>query len=227
MTANPIAAATDTPPDVAQAEAEAREADDLLAALEERVRDGDDQVTPQQLAEQRELSGFAKLRAEAARRKANRAAAKAAAAEQAAAFAKAAKLLDDRADTTKLAATYENARTALAALVADIDDYNNAVTEVARILRAADAPEEGRASRKAPTTSLDFWGTPSVSIEPGKTHRPMHTGPFLATLLGEITHQVHMPPGSTAFERDSIHDIAQRHSDQVRGFLDRAAEVAK
>ncbi|MFP8882616.1 hypothetical protein [Streptomyces mangrovi] len=65
---------TDTrPPEVAAAEAEAREAGELLAALEEKVRDGDDKVTPAQLAEQRELSRFAKLRAEAARRKAAKA----------------------------------------------------------------------------------------------------------------------------------------------------------
>ncbi|MEV5124301.1 hypothetical protein AB0K49_16150 [Streptomyces decoyicus] len=66
-----------------QAEQEAAEAEQLLAALEERVRDGDEKVTAPQLAEARELGRFATLRAEAARRKAERAAARAAEQERA------------------------------------------------------------------------------------------------------------------------------------------------
>jgi hypothetical protein len=59
---------------VAAAEQEATEAEALAAALEERVREGDDSVTPEQVASQRELGRFARLRVEAARRKAARAA---------------------------------------------------------------------------------------------------------------------------------------------------------
>lgn len=55
---------------VATAVQEADEAANLAAALEERVRDGDDTVTPEQIASARELGHFAQLRADATRRKA-------------------------------------------------------------------------------------------------------------------------------------------------------------
>lgn len=69
-------ARTVEPPDpdaVQRAEQEAAEADQLAAALEARVLDGDDDVTPDEIASARELGRFAQLRAEAARRKAVRA----------------------------------------------------------------------------------------------------------------------------------------------------------
>jgi hypothetical protein len=62
--------AAGTPPEVTAAEQEAAEAADLLAALEEKASNGQD-VTPRQLAEQRELYRFARLRANATRRKAD------------------------------------------------------------------------------------------------------------------------------------------------------------
>ncbi|MFD8695621.1 hypothetical protein [Kitasatospora purpeofusca] len=49
---------------------EAAEAEQLLAALEDRVRDGDDTVTAEQVEEARGLRRFAQLRREAAQRKA-------------------------------------------------------------------------------------------------------------------------------------------------------------
>lgn len=55
---------------VATAEQEAKEAAGLVAALEERVRNGDDTVTPEQIASARELGSFAQLRADATARKA-------------------------------------------------------------------------------------------------------------------------------------------------------------
>lgn len=55
---------------VSDAEQEAAEADALIEALEERVREGDDTVTPDQIEAQRGVSRFARLRADAARRKA-------------------------------------------------------------------------------------------------------------------------------------------------------------
>lgn len=69
------AAPEDTDEDqVAQAEREATEAAALVDALEDRVRDGDDTVTPEQIEQARGLGRFAQLRAEATRRKAERAA---------------------------------------------------------------------------------------------------------------------------------------------------------
>lgn len=58
---------------VAVAETEAREAADLARALEDRVKDGDESVTPEALESARQLQGFAKLRKTAAERKAARA----------------------------------------------------------------------------------------------------------------------------------------------------------
>lgn len=59
--------------DANQAAQEAREAEDLITALEHRVVQGDDTVTAEQIEGQRSLSRFAKLRAQAAKRKADRA----------------------------------------------------------------------------------------------------------------------------------------------------------
>jgi hypothetical protein len=55
------------------AAAEAAEAEQLVATLEERVLDGHDDVQPEQIEAQRSLSRFAGLRAEAAHRKVQRA----------------------------------------------------------------------------------------------------------------------------------------------------------
>jgi hypothetical protein len=58
---------------VADADTEAHEAAELATALEERVKDGDETVTPAELENARQLRGFAKLRQEAAARKAAKA----------------------------------------------------------------------------------------------------------------------------------------------------------
>ena len=55
---------------VADAEAEAQEAVQLAAALEQRARDGDDSVTFEQIQEQEKLGRWAQIRADAAKRKA-------------------------------------------------------------------------------------------------------------------------------------------------------------
>ncbi|MES9804977.1 hypothetical protein [Streptomyces cinereoruber] len=73
MTNSLAAARTKADNDVADAEQEAQEAAALVTALEERVRDGDDTVTPEQIASARELSNFARLRADATARKATEA----------------------------------------------------------------------------------------------------------------------------------------------------------
>lgn len=63
-----------TPADVRQAEQDAKDAAALVDALEEQVIDGDDEITADEIEAQRKLSGFAKLRAQATARKAERAA---------------------------------------------------------------------------------------------------------------------------------------------------------
>jgi hypothetical protein len=55
---------------VAVAEQQAVEADALVVALEERVRAGDDTITPEQLRVHEDVARFARLQADAARRRA-------------------------------------------------------------------------------------------------------------------------------------------------------------
>lgn len=63
--------------EIADAEREHREATDLLAALQERVRASDPDVRPAELAEARELVEYARLRVDAAKRRAAQLAAEA------------------------------------------------------------------------------------------------------------------------------------------------------
>ncbi|MEV0438968.1 hypothetical protein AB0I84_09410 [Streptomyces spectabilis] len=230
----------DTAPAVAQAEQHAADAEQTLAAMEERVRDGDEDVTPAQLAEARELGRFARLRAEAARRKAERATAKAAEQERARLTAKAVALVDQEADPATVATAYEQARTALAALVAAVTAHDNALHQAAHLLRQADAPpiiryvpvqrgehtfqeaEHAPASRTAPT--VEHGNSAALSLSTGRARNTIGTGPTLATLLDETAHQhgVAMPAGETAFTAAPIGEHAHRHADRVRRFLDTA-----
>lgn len=232
-----------TGPEVEQAEQEATEAAQLLAALEERVREGDEQVTPQQLAQARELGRFAALRTEAARRKAERAAAKEAEARRARTTAEAVALLDQQAAPVAVAAAYATARTALVALLAAVTDHDDAIRKAAYMLRQAGAapitryvpvqrgehtfsePEYAPASRTAPTVEPQHH-TAALSIETGRTRLPVGTGPTLATLLADTfqTHDVRMPAGEPAFTAAPLDSHIRRHGDAVRRFLDQAAD---
>ncbi|MGW7457157.1 hypothetical protein [Streptomyces sp. NPDC054797] len=223
--------------EVTIAEREEGEAKQLLAALEEAVLDGDIMITPQQLTEQRELSRFARLRAEAARRKVERVAAEAAERERARTVARAVRLVENVADPAKVAAAYDNARTALAALLDVAKAHDDAVTEAAHLLRKAGAPamqrlacdstagdwEAAPASRTAPTVEPDS-GPAVLSIETGSYCAVIGGGPILATLCDEIsqTHDVGMPLGSPEFTRAPITEHADRHGHQVRRLLDAA-----
>jgi len=66
------AAGTATTADVKRAEQEAHQAAEQVATLQQRVVDGDGDVTAEQIEHAKSLSGFAKLRAEATRRKQER-----------------------------------------------------------------------------------------------------------------------------------------------------------
>ncbi|MFK0297419.1 hypothetical protein ACIQU6_44130 [Streptomyces sp. NPDC090442] len=235
---------TDQPepaPEIKQAEQEAAEAEQLLAALEERVRDGDEQVTAQQLTDARELGTFAKLRAEAARRKAERAAAKAAETERARITADAVALAEQTADPTHVATAYQQARAALAALVDAVCTHNGALGEAAALLRHAGAPPITRfvpvqrgehtfnepelvpASRTAPTVHQERHSA-TLSLKTGHTRAAIGAGAVLATLLEEITQTSRMdtPVARRTFLASPIQDQAQRHRDTVRHFLNTA-----
>lgn len=66
------AAGTATPADVAQAERDVAQAAEQVTTLERRVVEGDEEITPDEIEKAKSLRGFAKLRAEAIRRKAER-----------------------------------------------------------------------------------------------------------------------------------------------------------
>ncbi|MEU9002979.1 hypothetical protein [Streptomyces sp. NPDC048551] len=231
---------TEQPADeIAAAEQEAAEAEQLLDALEEAVRDGNAEVTPQQLTEQRELGRFARLRAEAARRKVERAAADAAEQERARTVARAVHLVENIADPAKVAAAYDNARTALAALLDAVNTHDDAVGEAAHLLRQAGAPAMNRpaptagdwetapASRTAPTVE-QLNHTAVLSIETGSYCAAVGTGPTLAALLAEIAqiHDVRMPQGSAEFNGAPIGEHADRHGYAIRRLLGLATEQA-
>lgn len=116
-----------SPAEAAQAEQEAEEAARLVDALEERVRQGDPDITPEQIEQQRDLAGFAKLRAEATARRVERA-------RQAARLRELGDLADEmRARSAEDATTY-------AALLQTIE---NAVIELVTYTRDRDETIHG------------------------------------------------------------------------------------
>ncbi|WP_052874790.1 hypothetical protein [Streptomyces sp. NBC_01439] len=172
---------------IEQAEQEATEAEQLLAALEERVREGDEQVTADQLAGARELGRFAKLRAEAARRKADRAAADAAERQRADLLARAAAMTAPGGplDADSLAATYAAARDAIRTFVTASEGYNDAIGDAARLLAAAGIPDS--TSHAAPgSAAVARWGTDAFRMADGRSFSPTGTALRLAVLLDDL-----------------------------------------
>ncbi|MEU2596970.1 hypothetical protein ABZ669_06830 [Streptomyces hirsutus] len=227
---------TDTPPEVAQADAEAREADDLLAALEERVRDGDDKDTPQQISEQRELGRFARLRAEAARRKAERTAADAEDKRRRKLTADALALVEQQGDRAPVADGYERARAALVDMLTMADAHDQVVSEAARMLRQTECgpmhryesvehengsvtsePCRVSASRTAPTVdptadALAFGDGSRIRVRAER---------LLAVLVADVAaaHPVTVEARHPAFLAAPLNEQAHRHRDTVSAFL--------
>ncbi|MFD8610536.1 hypothetical protein [Streptomyces sp. NPDC059631] len=226
-TARPAAGAA-----IEQAEQEASEAEQLLAALEERVRDGDEDVTAQQLADARELGRFAKLRAEAARRKADRAAAQAAEQERRRRTERALALLAERTPQT-LAVKYAAARDALAEFIAASDAFDDTVTEAAALLRAAGAPQcagapedmEGPpASPTAPRWYAGFSGA-TVHLGKGDVRHADGAAARLALLLDDLDRMpgIRRTPGAPEFTRAPVSEQAHRARGTLRPQLDALA----
>lgn len=123
---------------VAAAEQEAAAAEQQLATLEERVRDGDPTVTPAQLTEQREAGMFARLRVEAAHRKAVRRQQEEAARQHAAAAAQVrAEVADDDNGADPIVAKLEAFQQAARAFLDAAQDHNGRVTRWARLIGSA------------------------------------------------------------------------------------------
>lgn len=227
----------DTPTNaVSQAEQEAAEADALVAALEERVRDGDDTVTPQQITEQRELGRFAKLRAEAARRKAERAAQAAAEKEREEKHGQALALLNTGpASVDRLAAAYAAAQEAIEAFLATSDAFDDAVNQAARLLRDAGAPrtrgnpEEMAGPVASPTTprwDVTFYDEGAVVLGPNDLRSAGGAAARLAVLLDDVNtrHPIRRAPsGGPEFVTETVKVQAHRARGSLRPALDKLA----
>jgi hypothetical protein len=124
-----------TPPDttVADAQAEAAEAADLLAALTDRVRAGDESITASELAAQKQLAEFATLRVEAAQRR-HAADLEGARASTARAAVDAARGLLAPASIAPLVDAVTAVKNAVADLIAFVDDRNARIAEIGTTL---------------------------------------------------------------------------------------------
>jgi len=134
---------------VATARQEAADAESLVAALEERVRTGDDDVTPEQIASARELGRFAKLRIEAANRKAEQARAEQLAKYQAEALAKIrAEAAEGHNAAPEVIAAYDAFETALKTLCEVTAGHNERLERWSRLM--ADAGIRSQAGQPHP-----------------------------------------------------------------------------
>lgn len=174
---------------VATAEAEAREATALAQALEDSIKDGDETVTPQALEEARSLRGFAKLRTEAAQRKAERARE----AERQRQLRALRTEMKERPglDRKRLAALLRTAEEALGAFVQTTKEHNDQVRtwhermlalQVPQLTNPAPPAEHARlawiGSYEGPTLAMDY---PVTRIE------MIHPAHLLAGMIGRVT----------------------------------------
>jgi hypothetical protein len=132
----------------AAAEAEVREADETLAALEQRVLNDDDGVTPVEIETARSVRHFAGLRLQAARRKAEALREKQREKAREAAYAEARQVLAETSDEDVQAAV-EAAGEAMARLRETVRARNACRDRALRVLQACPAverrdPEVGR-----------------------------------------------------------------------------------
>ena len=139
MTDHLNAARTATTAAVTTAVQEADEAADLAAALEERVRNGDDTVTPNEIANARELGRFAQLRADATRRRAEAAKREARLVDLAQLKADIDEHQGDNGDQG--AELLDTAYKALVAYVQHVHTHNTQVRDWRKRLTALDVPE--------------------------------------------------------------------------------------
>ncbi|MGW3352571.1 hypothetical protein ACWDA3_55560 [Nonomuraea rubra] len=170
--------------EIGQAEREAADADQLVAALEERVREGDESVTPEQIAAQRELGKFARLRAEGARRKAEKA--RRAVREQAMA-----ELADEmRAagrDEEQLVAAIDTFESALRALGEAVAGHNQRVVEWRKRMQALDIPHDGHGGPEHAGLAWNERGH-HVSVD-GQTVRRLSTGRLVGITVHRVAHE--------------------------------------
>ncbi|WP_067071592.1 hypothetical protein [Carbonactinospora thermoautotrophica] len=176
--------------EVNAAEAEAAEAAALVEALEERVRDGDESVTPEQIEQAKSLCGFAKLRVEAARRKAERARQKAAEAARRKAAAEVRERLSRYTDEA-LAERYRDARDALRKLAAACHERNAAIGDCGMRLRSVGfADLDTPALLASGGTGACGVGTPRIVVVDGQRFDKVDIGALVARLVVGVAEDV-------------------------------------
>jgi len=171
--------------EVAQAEQEADEASALVAALEERIRSGDDTVTAAELDDAHKLSRFARLRRDAAHRKAAAArAAQVANARTRHADQIKAAVNSGALDVRPVANAYAAMRDAVTAFVTAANAYNQAWTQARTAIdnpphRDEDGPTLASLGVRVDTT---VNGHPRV-VADGVGRYPLRTAEHLARVV--------------------------------------------
>ncbi|GAA3737985.1 hypothetical protein HDA32_005364 [Spinactinospora alkalitolerans] len=188
---------------VADAEHEAAEAEHLVEALEERVRDGDDSVTPEQVEQQRGLSHFARLRVEAARRKAEKAREKERRRQLDALRAD----IDARDDdVTRIVELRAQAEQAVEAFAQACDDRNRWIRQTVRRMKELDVPN-GQAGERDPSGLgwvASATGNGVFTSERGV--KEIRAGAHVA----DIVHQVAARHGGLPVGGTDLHTLVHR-----------------
>lgn len=152
---------------VTTAEQEAAEAQALVDALAERVRDGNTDVTPDQLAAQQQLADFAQLRVEAARRHQARASEDSRVRRAEAARTAGQHLLNEDGARDIVAATVA-AAAAMAELARVVEARNAHIAEVGATLAGLDGELTVQgADGSFPSRKYGVWGDPTAVVVQG------------------------------------------------------------
>jgi hypothetical protein len=174
---------TDT--SIGDSQAAEQQAAAAVAELEERVRSGDDTVTPDALAAAANRSRWARLRREAADRKAERARREAEDRRRAETVQTVKARLDEH-PLDELTARWQTAREALRALVAGIEDRNQAIKAAGHDLLSArfgrdDLPDRWHSTRV---------GMPGAAVRvDGEPYAPIVAGDVVLRLVADVAEQ--------------------------------------
>jgi hypothetical protein len=177
-----------TDADAAQAAREADEAAALVDALEDRVIEGDDTITPGQITEQRELSRFARLRAAATARKAERA--KRAARLRALDGIRAEMDAHGTDTGPKLAALLQAAEDATAEFCDAVNARNAKVTEWLKRMQDLDVPEHTNPLNPPDAHAGLGWESANGHVIAGSRRmRKVNAGQWVRTMLDGVAHR--------------------------------------
>lgn len=194
---------------ITTADNEATEAARLVEELEEQVRNGDTTITPDQIEQQRGLSRFARLRAEAARRKAERDQAKQRRNDINAVVADIDAHTDD---TARLVELRHQAEAAVEAFVTACEERNQWVRSTAGRLRTLDVPAQNQGEPDPSGVGWTAGSGGAVVITPNGRINEVKTGRHVA----DIVHQVAGRHGNLPVGGADLRTLTYRHTTPVR-----------